>query len=303
MRFAKKIIFALSLIFCFFPAVFCASVAIVANPGIKTASDAVNGFKSGVKASSGTVTFTMIEPAVAGDADFSAYDLIFVAAPEKLKTVMRKTTKPIVFAMVFDPVEKGVVSSLGPSGKNITGVSLDVSAQYQAKMIKDILPAAKTVGVFYSDKTAYLIVKSREVFKEEGLELKDTSVQSFSQIPPLVAALKGSIDVFWCLPDVRLYTPESIVYILKNFTDNRVPVFGFSESVTKAGALFSYAYDFEDVGKQAGEIGAQILGGTDAGTIPIASPRKMKYTFNNKIKELLNISVPAGAWSQAAEIF
>lgn len=275
----------------------------MANLNTKATADVVNGFKSTARANSGTVSFTAIDPSAALDTDFGAYDLIFVSSSDKVKAIALKTTKPVIFAMVYDPVEKGVVASLGPSGKNITGVSLDVSVEYQAKMIKDILPSAKRVGVFYSGKTAALVEKARTVFPEQGLNLKATSVQSFSQIPPLVSALKGSVDIFWCLPDTGIYTPEAIGYILKNFTDNKVPVFGFSANVTKAGALFSYAYDFDDIGRQAGEIAVQVLSGTDIGTIPIASPRRMKYTFNNKIKDLLGISINSDTWSQAADIY
>ncbi len=57
---------------------------------------------------------------------------------------------PIVMTAITDPVESGVVKSLDKSGTNVAGISDKISIEENFKLIKDILPGKKTIGILYN---------------------------------------------------------------------------------------------------------------------------------------------------------
>jgi len=62
----------------------------------------------------------------------------------------KKATREIpIVAIVGDPIETGIVSSLARPGGNITGVSLMASALHgkSVELFRDMLPSARRVGV------------------------------------------------------------------------------------------------------------------------------------------------------------
>ena len=279
-----------------------ASIGIVSNEKIAMMTTIVKAFKETVGVNPDKVAFSSIDVERAAEisgTDFNTFDLVFVTSVDCVKIIAPHTQKPIVIAIIFDPA----TNSLESAGQNITGVALNISAERQAAILKEILPSAKTVGVFYGSAMRGFITKAKPAFAQAGLNLNAVTVDSFAKMAQALEGMKGSIDAFWVIPDSSLYDPESISYVLKNFAESHVPVMGFGANVTKAGALFSCAYDFDDVGRQAGEIALRILNGTNPVSIGIVAPRRISYSFNRRIKEFLGITVAPQTWAKAQEIF
>ena len=57
--------------------------------------------------------------------------------------------KPIVMGAVTDPVGANLVKDLKKPGGNITGVSDHNPTEQQLKLIKELTPNVKTIGVLY----------------------------------------------------------------------------------------------------------------------------------------------------------
>ena len=58
--------------------------------------------------------------------------------------------KPIVIGAVTDPVGANLVKDLKKPGGNITGVSDHNPTEQQLKLIKELTPNVKTIGILYS---------------------------------------------------------------------------------------------------------------------------------------------------------
>src|SRR3954463_7468087 len=80
-------------------------------------------------------------------------DLIFSFGGEQAPIAKKATaTIPIVVVVSNDPVESGLVASLGRPGGNITGVTYvhDMLAGKSVELLKDTVPAASRVAVIWN---------------------------------------------------------------------------------------------------------------------------------------------------------
>jgi putative ABC transport system substrate-binding protein len=92
-------------------------------------------------------------------------DIIYAIATPSVQAAFNATKKtPIVMTAITDPVESGVVKSLDKSGTNVAGTSDKISIEENFKLIKDILPGKKTIGILYntSEKNSEIQVRQAE---------------------------------------------------------------------------------------------------------------------------------------------
>ena len=77
-------------------------------------------------------------------------DVILASASSAALAAKRATTSvPIVFTGVYDPVEIGLVASLGHPGGNITGLAVNASdmAGKRLQLLRELIPKAKRVAM------------------------------------------------------------------------------------------------------------------------------------------------------------
>ena len=77
---------------------------------------------------------------------------------------------------------------------------------------------------------------------------------------------------------------------------------GLSSAYVRAGALFALDCDYDDIGKQAGEVALLILCGNSPYEVPITTPRKIYLSINQKTAERIGIEIPAALLKIAEEV-
>lgn len=122
------------------------------------------------------------------------------------------------------------------------------------------------------------------------------------EVPNALKNLTGKIDILWLPPDT-IYTKDSLAFLLKYCLENKIAVMGFAPYLAKAGALFCYAYDFVNVGQQAGELALKIFAGESAGKLPLTVPRKVTFVLNLKVAKMLNVNILNSIRNEASEIY
>ena len=80
--------------------------------------------------------------------------ILALSQPSAQAAAAHTTTMPIIFVGVTDPVEAGLVAGWGASGTNLTGVSDALTLNRRVPLIRQIVPAAKRVGVIYNASDA-----------------------------------------------------------------------------------------------------------------------------------------------------
>jgi putative ABC transport system substrate-binding protein len=107
------------------------------------------------------------------------------------------------------------------------------------------------------------------------------------------------IDAFWMIPDLTVYSPETIEFLLLFFLENQKPIISFSEKYVEMGALMSISIDPFDIGNQAGEMAKAILSHEEKQEVQLIDARKAVIVINLKIAKKLRITIDDKTLSKA----
>jgi len=282
-------------------------IALVTTSKISAFDIALDGFNETLRNGGYNVnltTYNMAQNDLVAQLMSKKCDLVLAMGTDAAIKIKDKITRsPIVFSMILNPVQSKITETMGPSGSNITGASLDIPARIQLDLIKKVLPQAVNVGVIYSSKTADLIQEAKIAEKQMGLSLISFKVESDTEVPQAFKKLVGRVDVIWLVPDTTVCTQDSLPYMLNTSIESKLPIMGFAPYLCKAGALMSYTYDYKDIGRQTGELAIKILSGESVGDLPVEIPRKVNYVFNLKTANYLGLQIPSQMIKDAVEVF
>lgn len=246
------------------------------------------------------------------DSDRRVADSLRRTNPDLILTVGTRATEfakanfsrtPIVFSAVLYPSISGFVESLASPGRNITGASLNISAQTQFMYFRELMPGLKRVGVLYTDSTASLIAPSKVLAEQAGLTLVPIKINDEKELPRALDSLVRTVDGIWSVADPRLFTPQATKFILMRTLKSGIPLMGFSRHVVASGALFALDFDYKAIGRQAGGIANRVLDGTPPGRIQVTAPDVIWFHYNEKTANLLNITVPDRLAAVAKEVY
>lgn len=232
------------------------------------------------------------------------YDLIVVVGTSATREVSAQIQDiPIVFTMVLNPVASKVIDSMEATGKNITGVALDIQPRLQFELMLKIIPGIKRIGLLYSTQTKGLRDEAIRVGQAMGLTIVSKLIHDSTEVPGAVRTIGSDVDILWVVPDLIVCTRDTLPYLLNYSLENKVPLAGFASYLTKAGAIFSNDYDYQDLGRQAGELMVKIFDGAAAGSLAPVVPRKLRYTLNKRSMAQLRLDIPPVVINEAEEVY
>jgi len=232
--------------------------------------------------------------------------------PDLILTIGSKSTElvseyikeiPIIFSAVLNPVVSGLVPSMDSPQGNLTGAALDVPLKIQLEKFKLVVPHLKRVGVVYTEETESLILQAQSYAQELGIDLVALLIQSEKEIPAIFEKLKNEVDGIWAVADPLIFTPQSAQFILLFTLRNGLPLMGLTPSFVQAGALFTLAPDYKDVGRQSGEMALEIISGKDPKQIPVSMPRMIYLYLNLKTAQQISLNIPPDLIDVAKEVF
>ncbi|MBD3309368.1 hypothetical protein GF339_23425 [candidate division KSB3 bacterium] len=194
---------------------------------------------------------------------------------------------PVVFSMVLDPQKV-----LG-SRQDIVGASLNIPPELQLKMIKDMLPAAKTVGIIYDPaQNADRVARYVSLADTFDLQIAAFPVSSQKEIPTALDEVNSRADLLLGIVDSTVYTSRTTEFIMRYTIREHLPFVGISVSYVKAGALYALVFDSYDIGRQTARLAAQILSGVPASELEITTPEKITIALNLRTAEIIGVTIP-----------
>ena len=233
-------------------------------------------------------------------------DLLVIAGPEvALQAVIGASGHiPIVmFAVNFDPIERGYVTSLAQPSGNITGVivrPLDL-ARKQIDLLRQVFPDRNRVAVLYDTQSADQFTAA-----EQGAKSLNLQVQAFKVDPAydfagvFEAAAKGGAQLVMVQssPAFAKHREQLAELAIKH----RLPTMFTFRHYVDAGGLMSYGVEFPPMWRRTADYVARILKGAKPAELPIEQPTKFELVVNLKTAKALGVTIPNGILLAADEV-
>ena len=229
--------------------------------------------------------------------------LIGIATPSAQGLASATKDKPIVMGAITDPVGANLVKDLKKPGGNITGVSDHNPTEQQLKLIKELTPNVKTIGVLYStseDNSKTQVEEFTKLAEKAGYKVVPYSVPSTNEIASTVSVMTGKVDAIWVPIDNTIASAFSTV-VEANKTAKK-PIFPSATAMVEAGGLGSVVVDQHDLGVATGKMAAKILKGQKPGDTPVEIFTDGKSVINKKVAEELGITIPESVLKEAGQV-
>lgn len=229
------------------------------------------------------------------------YDLIIAIATPSAQAALGETKDiPIVFSAVTDPVAAKLVENLDAPGGNVTGTSDAVSASKIMDLARQITPDVKTVGALYNSSevnSVSVIDDLKEYAKANGLEVVEAPVTNSSEVQQAASFLAGKCDAVFSPIDNTVASTMPVA--AKTFNEAKVPFYVGADSMVNDGGLATYGINYTILGEETGKMAAQVLNGTDPGTIPVMTMTDMDIYVNQKTADAIGVTFPQDVLEKA----
>lgn len=210
---------------------------------------------------------------------------------------------PILITAVTDPVMAGLAESLDKPGNNVTGTTDMNPVSEQIKLIKDLVPNVKNVGILYNSgeiNSKVQVDMAKEAADSLNLNIVEATVSNSSEVNQAAQSLLGRVDAIYVPTDNTIVS--AIGAVIKVANDNKIPVIGSERGQVDAGAIATKGIDYKELGRQTGQIAVKIIKGKKPQDIPIEGSKVVTLIVNQKAAETIDLTIPKGILDKADEI-
>jgi putative tryptophan/tyrosine transport system substrate-binding protein len=217
-------------------------------------------------------------------------ELVIALGVKALTAASRlKHTTPVLGVFTPIPTFNSLLEKSGRELSIFSAIVLDQPYWRQISLVKAILPEAKKVGILLgstsSQNSEFLIDEGEKA----GLHI---DVENISQEAELIPKLKKSLEnneLLLAIPDPAIYNRETAQPILLTSYRHQKPVFGYSQSYVKAGALAAVYSSTKDLARQAAEIAIKTQ--QAPGLLPPPqAPKYFSVQVNHQVARSLSIT-------------
>lgn len=212
---------------------------------------------------------------------------------------------PVVFTAVTDPVAAELADKNGTPSGEVTGTSDKLPVEAQLKMIREVLPEAKTIGIMYTTSevnSVSAIAEYKEKVEDYGFKLETVGINATADVSLAADELLSKVDCVTNLTDNTVV--NSLPTIIEKANEKNIPIFGSEVEQVKIGCLAATGIDYIALGKQTGAMAAKILKGeVKASELKFETITETGVYVNTAVADLLGVKLPEDVVSKAAETF
>ena len=212
---------------------------------------------------------------------------------------------PVIFTAVTDPVAAELANEDRTPVGEITGTSDKLPIEDQLKMIREMLPEAKKLGIMYTTSevnSVSAIAEYKELVGKYDFELVEKGITSTADVSLAADDLLAQVDCLTNLTDNTVV--NSLPTILEKANSKKIPVFGSEIEQVKIGCLAAVGIDYVSLGKETGKMAAQVLKGEKkASEIDYLQIAETGLYVNKRVAEDLGITLDEETVNSALESF
>jgi len=219
--------------------------------------------------------------------------------------VFKGTQTAVVFSAVTDPVAYALVkSATDPSqNENITGVSDLIDVASDLKLLRDLSPTIRRVGIVYNPGEAnsdLLTTRAEQAAPGLGLTIVRAVADSTANVPIAAQSLIGRVDAIYVTTDNTVVS--AIDSVIQAANEARVPFLVADPTSLKSGPTLATGFDYYHHGEITAGVVAQILAGKKPNQIPVVYQTGAKIELNLDAAAKIGFVFPQPVIDQAAAI-
>jgi len=213
-----------------------------------------------------------------------------VASPAKQAT----GTIPIVVQVSNDPVQSGLVASIGRPGGNLTGVTLihDELAGKTLELLKEAAPRVSRVAILWNpDHADPEFRESQRAAGILGVRLQSLEVRQGGDFEATFqAAVRERAEALIVVPSrLMLLNRQRIADFAAK---NRLILVGGWGAWTHFGGILTYGPDTLGMSRRAATYVDKILKGAKPADLPVEQPTRFELVINLKAAKALGLTIP-----------
>jgi len=209
----------------------------------------------------------------------------------------------IVFNAVTDPYAAGIAVAPDDHPEWIIGAQMFPNIDVTVNLLQELFPGG-TIGYLYNPSEANSVAQTEELEKllaDTDLTLEAATITDSSEVRTAAESLIA------LNPDVLFYSQDSTVGdgvagLIQVANDNAIPLISNDPQSVSVGAALGIVVQFEENGRQTGEMAAQYLDGSlDPATFVIPRTEGFFYMINNDSIAAQGLEVPQEILDQAVD--
>ncbi len=195
-------------------------------------------------------------------------------------------------------ISAGVLNPALDGRTDIASVPLEPRSKETLAALRSLVPRAKRVVAFYPATSPAAVAEAMASAATSGMVVDFRLLKQLNDFQDVFRSALVGTDAVWILPDVRLGKPEIVKFMVSSCLERKLPLVGFMDGMTRAGALMSASADFVAIGREAGKLATE-LGGKAPGRELPAHFVPGRISVNQRTHQLL---APEGKPPAGAEV-
>jgi putative ABC transport system substrate-binding protein len=214
--------------------------------------------------------------------------------PAALAAKRARTTIPVVIGAMGDPVESGVVASLGRPGGNITGLSLVTSEGFAGKyleLLREAVPKASRVAVLGRPSASSPVQAMERAARSFDIRLQLVEADQPDRLEGAFAAMAAQHAAALIVTP----TPFNLAHrdrIVSLAAKHRLPAMYGLAAFVEAGGLMAYGASLRDLYRRAATYVDKILKGAKPAELPVEQATKFELVINLNTARALGLAIP-----------
>ncbi|MBB4278789.1 ABC transporter substrate-binding protein [Rhizobium mongolense] len=229
--------------------------------------------------------------------------IVPISTPSAQAVVSATRDIPVVFTAVSDPLGAQLVKGMDKPGGNVTGLSDMSPVAEHVALIKEILPAAKTIGYLYNSGEANsvsLLAVLKAEAEKAGMSVVESAATKSAEVQGAARALVGRADAIYVPTDNTIISAlEGAVAVAE---ESKLPLFTADTDSVSRGSIAALGFNYYDVGKQTGDVVVRVLKGENPGDIPVKVAAGSDLIVNDAAAEKMGVKLPESVLKRANRV-
>jgi ABC-type uncharacterized transport system substrate-binding protein len=182
-------------------------------------------------------------------------------AMEHMAEVAVAWPKTAVVALL---VPRANLERLAGAGQGrVSGVYFDQPFPRLAQFLRQAMPERPRIGVLLGPNSYRYQSEIRQALRRAGLDEVIQLVENRDGLPQALREVLGKSDVLLAIPDSTVHNSQTAHHALLASYRQGIPMVGYSASYVKAGAATALVSTPEQIGRQGGDMVANLLAGRE----------------------------------------